>query len=112
MSKMVDIVARAIKDETDKFDSPARLYLQPEAGHRWEKANPGKDYYLDGPNHDALESYRIIAHAAIKALHKALCEGDYFWMECQECAAGRRLDSLVKSFPEESALNKSPPPQQ
>jgi hypothetical protein len=67
----------------------------------------GSVYTGGGETIDGGVSLESFARAAIKAFHKALCEGDYFWMECQECAAGRRINDLVKSFPEESALNKS-----
>ncbi len=64
---MIDRVAKAIKAETDKFDMPVNLYIDPEAGARFERENPGKDRFLDAEL-DELESYRIIARAALTAM--------------------------------------------
>lgn len=66
---MIDRVAKAIKAETDKFDMPVNLYIEPEAGSRFERDNPGKDRIFDY-GYDDLESYRIIARAAIAAMHE------------------------------------------
>lgn len=66
---MIDRVAKAIKAETDKFDMPVNFYIEPEAGARFERDNPGKDRFLDAELDD-LESYRIIARAAIKAMRE------------------------------------------
>lgn len=68
MSEMLDIVAKAIKEETDKFGSPVRCYIEPEARERWETANPDADPFE--PPFDDLESYRIIARATIKAMRE------------------------------------------
>lgn len=66
----IDIIARAIKEETDKFESPVRFYIQPEADGRWENENPNADW-SDRPDFDELESYRIIARAVDAALNKS-----------------------------------------
>ena len=64
---MIDRVAKAIKAETDKFDMPVNLYIEPEAGTRFERDSPGKDRIFDS-GYDDLESYRIIARAVITAI--------------------------------------------
>jgi hypothetical protein len=64
---IIDRVAKVIKAETDKFDAPVNLYIEPEAGKRFERDNPGKDSICDA-GYDELESYRIIARAVIEAM--------------------------------------------
>ncbi|GEM_PF-4502666 len=66
---MIDRVAKVIKAETDRFDMPVNFYIEPEAGKRFERDNPGKDSIFDS-GYDELESYRIIARAAIEAMLK------------------------------------------
>lgn len=66
---MIDRVAKAIKAEIDKFDMPVNLYIEPEAGARFERDNPGKDRIFDS-GYDDLESYRIIARAAVAAMRE------------------------------------------
>lgn len=66
---MIHRVVKAIKAETDKFDMPVKLYIEPEAGARFERDNPGKDRIFDS-GYDDLESYRIIARAAIQAMRE------------------------------------------
>jgi hypothetical protein len=70
MSEMIDRIARAIEAETDKFDSPVHLYVEKEAKARWERANPEGDWYEQPESKDELESYRIIARAAIEAMRE------------------------------------------
>ncbi|XHE14082.1 hypothetical protein PCC82_04855 [Agrobacterium deltaense] len=67
--KMIDRIAKAIKAETDKFDMPVNFYIEPEAGARFERDNPGKDRFLDAEL-DELESYRIIARVAVAAMRE------------------------------------------
>ena len=64
---MIDRVAKVIKVETDKFDMPVHFYIEPEAGKRFERDNPGKDSIFDA-GYDELESYRIIARAVVEAM--------------------------------------------
>ncbi|WP_072389821.1 hypothetical protein [Hyphomicrobium sp. CS1GBMeth3] len=66
----VDRVAIALRDAADKFQSPVEYYVQPEARLRWEEAHPGQDFYGDAAIDD-LESWRILARAAIEAMEKA-----------------------------------------
>lgn len=70
---MIDRVAKAIKAETDNFDMPVNLYIEPEAGSRFERENPGKDRAFDA-GFDDLESYRIIARVAIEAVRLGIKE--------------------------------------
>ncbi len=75
--ELVEAVARAIEVCTDEFESPVRYYVGREAMLRFEKENPEKDAYSDAPHVKDwdLESWKIIARAAIEAYHKATREG-------------------------------------
>lgn len=64
--EMVEKAALSIRDEIERFSNPTHLYIEPEAKERWEKENPEGDYYGEA-GHDELESYRIIARAALSA---------------------------------------------
>lgn len=65
----VEAVALAIKECTDKFESPVAYYIEPEAQFRWMNANPGRNFW-DEASIDDLESYRIIARAALEAAER------------------------------------------
>lgn len=67
----VDIIAKAIKDETDNFNDPVCYYVQGEALDRWRQENP--DNY-DFPEFDELESYRIIARSVAAVLEASETE--------------------------------------
>ncbi|UXS24197.1 hypothetical protein [Agrobacterium tumefaciens] len=99
---MIDRVAKAIKAETDKFDMPVNLYIEPEAGARFERDNPGKDRFLDAEL-DELESYRLIARAAIEAVRLGIQDMDanppspWFWPDGSSTAF-LRLDEALKKI--------------
>jgi hypothetical protein len=67
----IELIAKAIRDETDRFECPVRFYIEPEAKRRWESSNPDSDWFDRPDPPDDLESYRIIARAAADALARS-----------------------------------------
>lgn len=51
------------------------------------------DAQIDSISGEALNDAAL---AAVEALHTYLSEGDFFWMECQECGVGRKIDDMLK----------------
>lgn len=73
MTELERRVALAIKACTDKFESPVCYYVEPEARYRARDASADPDYdpWFDEPDREwELESYAIIARAAIAAMSK------------------------------------------
>lgn len=67
---MMERVALAIKAATDKFSSPVEFYVNREAWERHQAAHPD-DEQEDHPEIDwQLESWKIIARAAITAMRE------------------------------------------
>jgi hypothetical protein len=66
--------ARALRDEARRFSAPVALYVESEFEHRWEAANPGGDFWTDGPGADrsgeelAQESWAILVRAVLQAI--------------------------------------------
>lgn len=90
---MIDRVAKAIKAETDKFDMPVNLYIEPEAGARFERENPGKDRFFDA-GFDDLESYRIIARATVQAMREPTVE----MLDAADNLLGSGFDDQYEAF--------------
>lgn len=69
MTDMIERVAKAINACTDKFDAPVQFYVEDEARQRWLKDHPD-----DSPDEAGIdwkvESYKIIARAAIEAMRE------------------------------------------
>lgn len=64
----LDALAIALRDEAAKFNSPVRYYVEPQARILWDRANPGKDSFDDGPDIDwDLESWKILVRAVLVA---------------------------------------------
>lgn len=61
---MIDAIAEAIRAEIEKFHQPARHYIEGEASLRWASTTGMGEWECP---HDDLESYRIIARAALAA---------------------------------------------
>lgn len=64
--KLIDKIAKSIKDETDTFRDPVGLYIRGEASHR--ELTPDREWDDDGWEDDEFESYRIIARRIVADL--------------------------------------------
>lgn len=76
MSSPKEIIAKAVKEATDGFQAPVRLYVEGEAAYRYshdEHSEPieDRDPYYDHPERDwSAESWEIIALAILSALER------------------------------------------
>ena len=70
MSQTVRAVAVALRGAAAKFNSPVFLYVEREAEIRYEAADPVNDAYdeANAGRDWALESWEILARAAIEAM--------------------------------------------
>jgi hypothetical protein len=71
MDDKIEVVARAIKECTDNFESPVSLYIKGEAEHRWQEENPDGDWDETAESRDELVDYKIIAKAVLEKLREA-----------------------------------------
>lgn len=65
----LEAAARALREAAEKFQSPVRLYVEDEARHRFERANPDKDPYGEKVDWE-LESWKILARAVIAEMRE------------------------------------------
>lgn len=69
---LVEVIARAIQVEAERFYNPVNLYVEGEAARRYEKSNPGSDYYCDQPpDPEYLRDWSILAQSVFVALREA-----------------------------------------
>jgi hypothetical protein len=69
---VIEKAARALAAEAGKFANPVAFYVEGEAQHRWQAANPGLDYWSEGPglapDPDDIASWSILARAVLQAV--------------------------------------------
>jgi hypothetical protein len=68
----IEKAARAMAAEAGKFANPVAFYVEGEAQHRWQAANPGLDYWSEGPglapDPDDIASWSILVRAVLQAI--------------------------------------------
>ena len=67
--------ARAMQEEARRCGDPVESYVGHEYEYRWRAANPGKDFYIEGPALDdgfdpSLEGWKIFARAVLQAIRE------------------------------------------
>jgi hypothetical protein len=70
----IEKAARAMAAEAGKFANPVAFYVEGEAQHRWQAANPGLDYWSEGPglapDPDDIASWSILVRAVLQAIRE------------------------------------------
>jgi hypothetical protein len=71
---VIEKAARALAAEAGKFANPVAFYVEGEAQHRWQAANPGLDYWSEGPglapDPDDIASWSILVRVVLLAIRE------------------------------------------